>query len=138
MVEGGLRGEAERRARLVLGLTPEDFVPKDHPLRRIKPLVDSALARMSLLFDQVYASVGRPSIPPERLLKSSLSTAFYTVRSKRQFCEQLRYHLLFEWLLDLNVEDEPFRPTMFTKSCERLLEAWASHKNYRPRDEPRP
>ena len=164
-----MRGEAERQATLMLGLTPDGFVPKDHPLRRIKPLVDSALRRMSPLFDELYASGGRPSIPPEHLLKSSLLMACYTVRSERQFCEQLRYNLLFKWFLDLNVEDEPFHPTTFTKNRERLLEAdaarvllkevvkearrrrllsadhftvdgtlleaWASHKSYRPRDE---
>ena len=97
-----MRGEAERQATLMLGLTPDGFVPKDHPLRRIKPLVDSALGRMSPMFDELYASGGRPSIPPEHLLKSSLLMAFYTVRSERQFCEQLRYNLLFKWFLDLN------------------------------------
>ena len=160
-----MRGESERQATMMLGLTPEGFVPKDHPLRRIKPLADSALRRMSPLFDEIYASGGRPSIPPEHLLKASLLMAFYTVRSERHFCEQLRYNLLFKWFLDLNVEDEPFHPTTFTKNRERLLEAdaarvllkearrrrllsqdhfsvdgtlldaWASHKSYRPRDE---
>ena len=160
-----MRGESERQATMMLGLTPEGFVPKSHPLRRIKPLVDSALRRMSPLFDEIYASGGRPSIPPEHLLKSSLLMAFFTIRSERQFCEQLRYNLLFKWFLDLNVEDEPFHPTTFTKNRERLLEAdaarvllkearrrrllsadhftvdgtlleaWASHKSYRPRDE---
>ena len=107
----------------MLGLRPDGFVPQDHPLRRIKPLVDSVLARMSPVFDELYAAVGRPSIPPEHLLKSSLLMAFYTVRSERRFCEQLRYNLLFKWFLDLNVEDEPFHPTTFTKNRERLLEA---------------
>ena len=163
-----MRGEAERQATLMLGLTPDGFVPKEHPLRRIKPLVDSVLRRMSPLFDELYAACGRPSIPPEHLLKSSLLMAFYTVRSERQFCEQLRYNLLFKCFLDLNIEDEPFHPTTFTKIRERLLEtdvarvflnevvrevhrrcllsadhftvdgtlleAWASHKSYRPRD----
>ena len=167
-----MRGESERQATMMMGLTPEGFVPKDHPLRRIKPLADSALRRMSRLFDEIYASGGRPSIPPEHLLKASLLMAFYTVRSERQFCEQLRYNLLFKWFLDLNVEDEPFHPTTFTKNRERLLEAdaarvllkevvkearrrrllsqdhfsvdgtlleaWASHKSYRPRDEQGP
>ena len=118
-----MRGETERQATLMLGLTPEGFVPRDHPLRRIKPLVDSALGRMSPLFDEVYAAGGRPSIPPEHLLKASLLMACYTIRSERQFCEQLRYHILFKWFLDLNVEDEPFHPTTFTKNRERLLEA---------------
>ncbi len=164
-----MRSESERQATMMLGLTPEGFVPKDHPLRRIKPLADSALRRMSPLFDEIYASGGRPSIPPEHLLKASLLMAFFTIRSERQFCEQLRYNLLFKWFLDLNVEDEPFHPTTFTKNRERLLEAdaarvllkevvkearcrrllspdhfsvdgtlldaWASHKSYRPRDE---
>ena len=165
----GLQAHAGVKLAGALGLTPDGFVPKDRPLRRIKPLVDSVLARMSPLFDELYAPSGRPSIPPEHLLKSSLLMAFYTVRSERQFCEQLRYNLLFKWFLDLNVEDEPFHPTTFTKNRERLLEAdvarvllkevvkearrrrllsadhftvdgtlleaWASHKSYRPRDE---
>ena len=146
-------------------------MPKDHPVRRIKPLADSALGRVSPLFDQIYADSGRPSIPREHLLKSSVLMAFYTVRSECQFCEQLRYNLLFKWFLDLNVEDELFHPTTFTKNRERLLEAdaarvllkevvrearrrrlsadhftvdgtlldaWASDKSYRPRDEQRP
>ncbi len=79
-----------------MGLTPDGFVPKDHPLRRIKPLVDSVLPRISPLLDELYATGGRPSIPPEHLLKSSLLMAFYTVCSKRRFCEQLRYNLLFK------------------------------------------
>ena len=167
-----MRGETERQATMMMALTPDGFVPKDHPLRRIKPLADSALGRMSPLFDEIYADHGRPSIPPEHLLKASLLMAFYTIRSERQFCEQLRYNLLFKWFLDLNVEDEPFHPTTFTKNRERLmdadaarvllkevvrearrrrllsadhftvdgtlLEAWASHKSYRPRDEPGP
>ena len=167
-----MRGETERQATMMMALTPDGFVPKDHPLRRIKPLADSALSRMSPLFDELYADNGRPSIPPEHLLKSSPLMAFYTIRSERQFCEQLRYNLLFKWFLNLNVEDEPFHPTTFTKSRERLLEAdaarvllkevvkearrrrllsadhftvdgtlleaWASHKSYRPRDEPGP
>lgn len=168
-----MRGESERQATMLLGLTPDGFVPKDRPLRRIKPLADTALRRMSPLFDEIYTDSGRPSIPPEHLLKASLLMAFYTVRSERQFCEQLRYNLLFRWFLDLNIEDEPFHLTTFTKNRERLmdadaarvlvkevvkevvkeagrrrslsadhftvdgtlLEAWASHKSYRPRDE---
>ncbi len=80
-----MRGKAERQATLMLGLTPDGFVPKDNPLRRIKPLADSALGRMSPLFEEIYADHGRPSIPPEHLLKSSLLMAFYTIRSERQF-----------------------------------------------------
>ena len=115
-----MRGETERQATLMLGLTPEAFVPSDHPLRRIKPLVDSALGRMSPVFEELYAAGGRPSVPPEQLLKASLLMACYTIRSERQFCEQLRYNILFKWFLDRNVEDEPFHPTTFTKNRERL------------------
>ena len=84
-----MRGEPERQATLMMGLKPDGFVPPYHPVRRIKPLVDSALRRMSPLFDELYAAGGRSWIPPEHLLKSSLLVAFSTVRSKRQFCEQL-------------------------------------------------
>ena len=97
-----MRGQSERHATMMLGLTPDGSVPKNHPLRRIKPLADSALERVSPLFDQIYAAGGRPSIPPEHLLKSSFLMAFYTIRSERQFCEQLRYNLLYKWFLDLN------------------------------------
>ncbi len=79
-----MRGETERQATMMSGLTPEGFVPKEHPRRRIKPLADSALRRMSPLFDEIYAAGGRPSIPPEQLLKSSLLMTFYTIRSERQ------------------------------------------------------
>ena len=167
-----MRGERERQATIMLAATPEAFVPEDHPLRRIKPLVDDCLARLSPRFEAMYASHGRPSIPPEHLLKGSLLIALFSVRSERQFCEQLRYNLLFKWFLGLNVEDEPFAATTFSKNRERLLEAeasraffaevvaearrrrllsddhftvdgtlleaWASLKSYRPRDEQEP
>ena len=97
-----MRGESERQATMMLGLTLEGFVPMDHPLRRINPLADSALQRMSPLFDELYADNGWPSIPPEHLLKSSLLIALFTIRSERQFCEQLRYDLSFKWFLNLN------------------------------------
>ena len=105
-----MRGETERQATLLLGLTPDGFVPREHPLRRIKPLVDSAFGRMSPVFDAVYAAGGRPSIPPEHLLNASLLMAFYTIRSERRFCEQLRYNILFKWFLDLNVEGRAVSP----------------------------
>ena len=167
-----MRGERERQANIMLAVTPEAFVPDDHPLRRIKPLVDECLERLSPRFEEMYAKRGRPSIPPEHLLKGSLLIALFSVRSERQFCEQLRYNLLFKWFLDLNVDDEPFNATTFSKNRERLLEAevaraffaevvaeagrrrllsddhfsvdgtlleaWASLKSYRPRDEQEP
>jgi transposase len=77
-------------------LTPDDVVPKDHPLRRIKVIVDEALTTLSPGFDDMYAANGRASIPPERLLKGCLLIALYSIRSERQFCEQLQYNFLFK------------------------------------------
>ena len=81
-----MRGERERQANIMLAVTPETFVPDDHPLRRIKPLVDECLARLWPRFEEMYAKRGRPSIPPEHLLKGSLLIALFSVRSERQFC----------------------------------------------------
>ena len=111
---------------MTFGLRRDGFVARDHPLRRIKPLADSAIRRISPLFDEIYAAGGRPSISPEHLLKASILVAFYTVRSERQCCEQLRCNMLYKWSLDLSLEDEPFHPTTFTKNRERLLEAYAA------------
>lgn len=116
-----MRGDAERQADIMLAVTPDDFVPADHPIRRIKPIVDAALVRLSPLFESMYSRRGRPSIPPEHLLKASLLIALYSVRSERQFCERLRYDLLFKWFLDLNIADEPFDASTFSKNRERLL-----------------
>ena len=100
-------------------------MPTDHPLRVIKMLADKALKALSPDLDRMYANVGRPSIPPERRLKSSLLIALYSVRSERAFCEQLDYNLLFrwylEWYLDMNLIEPSFDATTFTKNRERLL-----------------
>ena len=117
-----MRGDADRQAEIMLALTPDQLVPEDHPIRRIKPIVERVLARLSPLFDAMYAERGRPSIPPEHLLKSLLLTALYSIRSERQFCERLRYDLLFKWFLDLNIADRAFDPSTFSKNRERLLE----------------
>jgi transposase len=97
-------------------------VPLSHPLRSIKRLAAQALAALSPEFDAMYAEIGRPSIPPERLLKASLLISLYSVRSERAFCEQLEYHLLFRWFLDMNLMEPTFDPTVFTKNRKRLLE----------------
>src|SRR5579859_7242987 len=117
-----MRGADEKQASMLCLLSPEDRVPKDHPLRRIKKLADEALAAMSPLFDEMYSDVGRPSVPPERLIKASLLIALYTVRSERQFCEQLDYNLLFRWFLDMSMVEPSFDPTVFTKNRARLIE----------------
>jgi transposase len=100
----------------------ESRVPAHHPLRTIKGLADAALAALSPEFDRMYADVGRPSIPPERLLKASLLIALYTVRSERAFCEELDFNLLFRWFLDMNLIEPSFDATSFTKNRQRLLE----------------
>ena len=113
-----MRGDAERQANIMLAVTPDSFIPADHPIRRIKPIVDAALQQLSGLFDMMYSTSGRPSIPPEHLLKASLLIALYSIRSER-----LRYDLLFKWFLDLNISDEPFGASTFSKNRERLLAA---------------
>ena len=89
-------------------VNPEKRVPANHPIRLIKALAEVALQDLSPVFEQMYSAVGRPSIPPERLLKASLLMALYTVRSERLFCEQLDYNLLFRWFLDMNWEEPGF------------------------------
>lgn len=117
-----MRGDTARQANILLALTPNQVVPADHPIRQIKPIVERALARLSPRFDAMYAAGGRPSIPPEHLLKGLVLMALFSVRSERQFCEQLGYNLLFKWFLDLNIDDAPFDHSTFSRNRERLLE----------------
>ena len=102
-------------------VSPEKRVSDRHPLRSIKPFVEAVLKEMSATFDRMYSSVGRSSIPPERLLKSTLLMAFYTVRSERLFCEQLDYNLLFRWFLDMDTVEPSFDHSTFSQNRERLL-----------------
>lgn len=118
-----MRGSSDRQEVLVFSaLTPDQLVPDDHPIRAIKPIAERALQAISPTLGQMYSKVGRPSIPPEHLLKASILIALYSVRSERQFCERLQYDLLFKWFLDLNIADPAFHPTTFTKNRETLLE----------------
>jgi transposase len=121
-----MRGDQLQQVTMLSTLTPDQLVPTNHPIRRIKPIVDRAMAELSPTFDAMYAKVGRPSIPPERLLKSSILMALYSVRSERQFCERLQYDLLFKWFLDMNAEDPAFDATTFSKNRERLLDPSSS------------
>jgi transposase len=98
-------------------------VPKDHPLRAIRAMVDAALRRMGPQFDAMYAKVGRPSIAPEKLLRALLLQILYTVRSERMLMEQLDYNLLFRWFVGMNIDDPVWDVTVFTKNRERLLSA---------------
>src|SRR3989337_2568425 len=116
-----MRGRRQAQATMLAFVDLEERVPRGHPLRVIKRFADRALQDLSPGFDQMYATGGRPSIPPERLLKASLLISLYSVRSERAFCEELDYHLLFRWFLDLTLIEPSFDPTVFTKNRERLL-----------------
>jgi transposase len=100
----------------------EDFVPADHPLRPIRVLVNEALERLNGRFNAIYADMGRASIAPEKLMRALLLQVFYTVRSERQICEQLRYNLLFRWFVGLAIDDAVWDHSVFSKNRDRLLE----------------
>src|SRR5215475_6128451 len=117
-----MRGEERGQRAMLMVIDPEKRVPKDHPIRRIKQLAEAALAELSPLFDELYSATGRPSIPPERLLKASLLMALYTVRSERLLCEQLDYNLLFRWFLDMELDEASFDHSSFSANRTRLLE----------------
>jgi len=104
-------------------VSPASRVPADHPIRAIKELADAQLAELSPVFDEMYSTKGRPSIPPERLLKACLLIALYSVRSERQFCERLDYDLLFRFFLDMNLDEPSFDASSFARNKERLLAA---------------
>lgn len=117
-----MRGQLDPQADMLCLVSPESFVPDDHPLRQIKPLADQALQRLSPKFDAMYAALGRPSIPPERLLKAKLLQAFFTIRSETLLVEAIHYNLLFRWFLDLNLTDAVWDNSSFTTNQERLIE----------------
>ncbi len=157
---------------MLSSLSPEDLIPADHPIRRIRKVVDAVLAELDGEFDAMYAGSGRPSVPPETLLKATVLMALYSMRSERAFCERLNYDLLFKWFLDLPIDAKAFDATTFTKNRDRLLdheiadqffaavvgqaklrrylssehfsvdgtllEAWASHNSFQPKDKPVP
>ena len=155
---------------MLSSLSPEDLIPVDHPIRRIRKVVEAVLAELDGEFDVMYAASGRPSVPPETLLKATVLMALYSMRSERAFCERLNYDLLFKWFLALPIDARAFDATTFTKNRDRLLdheiadrffaavvgqaklrrylssehfsvdgtllEAWASHKSFQPKDKP--
>ena len=109
-------------------LSPEERVPERHPLRPIRLIVDEALAALSPTFSQLYSAFGRPSIPPEKLLRALLLQVLYTVRSERMLMEQLEYNLLFRWFVGLNMDESVWVPTVFTKNRDRLWEGDIAEK----------
>jgi transposase len=163
-----MRGKPEQQLAMLTSLSTEDLIPKDHPIRKIRRVVDEVLVELDGEFEAMYSRIGRPSVPPEQLLKATVLMALYSVRSERAFCERLNYDLLFKWFLDLAIDAKAFDPTSFTKNRQRLLqaeiadrffaavvrqaklrrylssehfsvdgtllEAWASHKSFKPKD----
>jgi len=167
-----VRGDDTQQGHMWSYIQPEQRVPQDHPLRPIRAMVDQALRDLSPRFTLLYSHTGRPSIPPEQLLRALLLQAFYSVRSERQLMEQLDYNLLFRWFVGLSMDDPIWDPTVFTKNRDRLfqgdiaqaffaavlaqarqanlvsaehftvdgtlLEAWASHKSVKAKEQPTP
>jgi transposase len=167
---GDMRGAPDPQLAMLTTLSTEDLIPADHPIRRIRVIVDAVLAELDDVFDQMYASSGRSSVPPESLLKATVLMAMYSIRSERAFCERLNYDLLFKWFLDLRIDQPAFDASTFSKNRQRLLdaevadeffaavvrqaklrryissdhftvdgtllEAWASHKSFKPKDGP--
>jgi transposase len=122
MWEFARRGDDVRTENLFSYLSCEARVPRDHPLRPIRTIVDQALTALSPSFDRLYSDLGRPSIPPEKLLRALLLQAFYSVRSERQLMEQLDYNLLFRWFVGLAIDAPIWDVTVFTKNRDRFLE----------------
>jgi transposase len=116
-----MRGSDERIGALFSYVDLEDRVPRDHPLRAIRGIVNAVLARLSADFAGLYSTIGRPSIPPEKLLRALLLQALYSVRSERQLMEQLDYNLLFRWFVGLGIDDAVWDATVFCKNRDRLL-----------------
>ncbi len=167
---GGMRGTPDRQLAMLSTVSTEDLIPADHPIRRIRRVVDVVLAELDDTFTAMYSVKGRPSVPPESLLKASILMALYSIRSERAFCERLNYDLLFKWFLDMRIDDRAFDATTFSKNRQRLighdvareffarvvvqaklrrytssehfsvdgtlLEAWASHKSFKPKNQP--
>jgi transposase len=167
-----MRGADDQPGSMFSYVSLEERVPADHPLRAVRRITDRALERISPQLGTLYVKFGRPSIPPEKLLRALLLQALYTIRSERQLIEQIEYNLLFRWFVGLGMDDAVWAPTTFTKNRDRLLdgdiaaaffdavlihadterllsdehftvdgtllEAWASQKSFRPRDQDPP
>jgi transposase len=118
-----MRGDDQQQNHIFSYLSPEARVRKDHPLRAIRALVDEVLSQLSRRFDGMYATVGRPSIAPEKLLRAQLLQMLYSIRSERLLMEEMDYNLLFRWFVGLNADDAVWDATVFTKNRDRLLEA---------------
>ena len=123
-----MRGDDRQQGAMWSYISPEQRVPADHPLREIREMVNAVLKDMSRTFSRIYAKEGRPSIPPEHLLRALLLQVLYSVRSERMLMEQLDYNLLFRWFVGLNMDDPVWSPTTFSKNRERLIDAAIADK----------
>ena len=147
-----MRGADQQQSGMFSYISAERRVPKDHPLRTVRVMVNAALKELGARFDELNASGGRPSIAPEKLLRALLLQVLYTVRSERLLMEQLNYNLLFRWFVGLEMDDPVWDHSVFTKNRERvlaqarqahllsnehftvggtLIEAWAGHKSFK-------
>ena len=122
-----MRGRDDRSEGFFSYIRLEERVPADHPLRPIRALADEALCWLDKRFEALYSAMGRPSIPPEMLLRATLLQAFFSVRSERMLMEQIDYNLLFRWFVGLPIDAEVWHPTVFTHNRDRLLEADVAH-----------
>ena len=116
-----MRGDDKQTGSMFSYVSPEERVPADHPLRTIRRITDRALERLTTQFDTVYIKFGRPSVPPEKLLRALLLQALYSIRSERLLMEQLEYNILFRWFVGLGMDEPVWDPTTFTKNRDRLL-----------------
>lgn len=116
-----MRGTDEKSGSLFSYVDLEDRIPAQHPLRKIRQVVNDALAGLDAEFDALYVDFGRPWIAPERLIRASLIQILFSVRSERQLMEQMQYNLLFRWFVGLGIDDTVWVPTVFTKNRDRLL-----------------
>src|SRR3954465_8572663 len=118
-----MRGVDHQQSQMFSYLSPETRVRKDHPLRAIRLMVDEVLAQLSGRFDSMYASAGRPSLPPEKLLRAQLLQMLYSIRSERLLMEEIDYSVLFRWFVGLNLDEEVWDATTFKMNRDRLLDA---------------
>src|SRR5499427_487576 len=116
-----MRGEDHQQTAMFSYISPEQRVPANHPLRKLRPLVDAVLTRLSPCFAAMYSRLGRPSIAPEKLLRALLLQLLYTLRSERLLMEELDYNMLFRWFVGLNLDEPVWDATVFCKNRERLL-----------------
>jgi transposase len=117
-----MRGQDHQQSDMFSYLSPEQRVRQDHPLRAIRGMADQALKNMSERFDEMYANIGRPSIPPEKLLRAQLLQMLYSVRSERLLMEEIDYSVLFRWFVGMNLDEPVWDATVFTKNRDRLLD----------------